>query len=186
MLVNVLVAIICIAPVFILVFKLRSEEKDQRVDYILSGAVSRTKYFAGHVVMGFAASVVMPFIAATGMWATGRIMMDEPIAFHTMLRAMMVYVPALWVMLGLAVLLIGLLPKAVMLCWTYFAYIFVAGFFGDLLGMPEWSLRLSPVGFVPRLPLDEVNARTLLALSAIALCLMALGFIFYRRRDVVS
>jgi len=185
MLLNVLLAIVCIAPVLILTLKLRGEEKEHRVENVLSGAVSRPRYLAGYVVMGFLASIIMPLFAAIGMWLVGGYVMDEPISLMVMFKGMMVYVPALWVMLGLAVLMIGLLPKLVMLCWGYFAYVFVAGFFGDLLGMPEWSLRLTPIGFVPRLPLDEVNIFVLLTLSGIAVCLLAVGGLFYWRRDVI-
>ena len=185
MLINVLLAIVCIAPVLILVFKLRSEEKSHLAENVLSGAVSRLNYLASHVIIGFLASVIMPLAATVGMWLTSNIMMDEPIGFFTMLRGMMVYAPALWVMLGLGVALIGVLPKGTLLLWGYFAYVFVAGFFGDLLGMPEWSTRLSPMGFVPRLPLDDINVWVLAGLSAVGLGFMVVGFVFYRKRDVV-
>jgi len=183
--INVLLAIVCIAPVLILVFKLRSEEKGHLAENVLSGAVSRLSYLASHVIIAFIASVIMPFVAATGMWLTGNIMMDMPIGFFTLQHGMMVYAPALWVMLGLGVLFVGAMPKGTLLLWGYFAYVFVAGFFGDLLGMPEWSMRLSPMGFVPQLPLDEVNVWVLAGLSAVGLGLTMIGFIFYRKRDVM-
>lgn len=185
MLVNVLLAIVCIAPVFILVFKLCGEEKDHRTENILSGAVSRTNYMAGYIVIGFLATIIMPVATTAGLWMVGSHMAEGPIYFSTMLRAMVVYVPALWVILGLAVLFVGILPKGIFLCWAYFGYIFIAGFFGDLLNMPEWSMRLSPFGFVPRLPLDQVNTAALLGLSAVAIVLTTLGIIFYKQRDIV-
>jgi len=186
MLINTILALVCIAPVLILVFKLRGEETEQRTEQVLSGAVSRAMHLAGYVVIAFIASVLIPFLTTFGLWIVGFFMMDDPISFGTMLMAIMVYVPALWVVLGLAVFIVGLFPKATMLCWAYYAYIFIVGFFGDLLGLPRWAMRLSPVYFIPRLPLEEVNNITLLVLILVAGSLTLLGFVFYRRRDIVS
>ena len=186
MVLYILLAIVCIAPVLSLTLKFLGEEKDNRAEYILSGAVSRAKYMAGYVGIAFIASVIMPFATATGLWLVGMVTMDDPIAFSTMLWAIIVYVPALWVMLGLGVFVTGVLPKFAMLVWAYFAYIFIAGFFGDMLNLPEWAIRLSPMGFVPRLPLDEVRAGSMLGLTVVAVALGVLGFVFYRRRDIAG
>jgi len=186
MLINVILIIICIAPALILLFKHLGEEKEQRTEQILSGAVSRRNYLAGYVTISFIASVVMPLLTTLGLWLVGSFMMEIPITFGRMFLAIMVYVPALWVVIGLGVLIIGLLPKAAILCWAYFAYLFVVGFFGDLLNVPQWATRLSPIGFIPRLPLDEVHVITLLILTAVAACLTTSGFIFYRRRDIMA
>jgi len=185
MLLNILLAIICIAPVVSLALKLHAEERDHRAEYILGTAVSRTKYLASYVTIGFGASLVMPLATAFGLWLVGNITMAEPLGFGTMLWAIMVYVPALWAMLGFCVFIVGAAPKLVFLCWAYFGYSFIVGFFGDLLSLPEWAMRLSPIGFVPMVPLDEVRWVTMLGLSAVAVVLTATGTIFYRRRDLV-
>jgi len=183
-LINAIIALVCIAPVIILMFKLTGEELAQRTEHVLSGAVSRTNHLAGYVIIAFIASVLIPFLTSLGLWAVGFFMMDSPIAFGVMLLAIMVYVPALWVMLGIAVFIVGRFPKATMLCWAYYGYIFVAGFFGGMLGLPVWAMRLSPVYFVPQLPLEEVSSITMLVLTFAAGGLTLLGFIFYRRRDI--
>ncbi|MCL2528047.1 MAG: hypothetical protein FWE42_06445 [Defluviitaleaceae bacterium] len=185
MLLNVLLAIICIAPVINMAMKLYNEEKEHRAEYILGAAVSRVKYMLTYAAIAFAASLVMPFVTALGLWLVGSFTMAEPLAFGTMLWAVMVYVPALWVMLGLCVFIIGFAPKYVLLCWLYFGYSFIIGFFGDLLNLPEWAVRLSPIGFVPMIPLDEVRAAPMLGMIAVAVGLGVAGVFFYRRRDLV-
>jgi len=184
MLLNIILAIICIAPVISLALKPLEEEKGNRAEYVLGTAVSRTKYIGCYGVISFIASLVMPFITALGLWAVGQAVMAEPIGFGTMVQAMMVYVPAIWVMLGLTVFIVGVWPKAALLCWAYFGYTFVAGFFGDLLRMPEWAIRLSPIGFVPMLPLEEVQALEMLGLTAVAAVLAVCGLVYYRKRDL--
>jgi len=99
---------------------------------------------------------------------------------------MMVYVPALWIMLGLGIFVIGIFPKVAPLCWAYFTYIFIVGFFGDLLNMPLWAMQLSPFYHIPQLPLETMRVFPLLTLTAAALALTVCGLMCYRRRDVIA
>jgi len=184
MLLNVLLAIICIAPVVSLVLKQHSEERSHRAEYILGAAVSRTRYMLSYISIAFAATLIMPFVTALGLWLTSSFTMGEPLALGTMLHAILVYVPALWVMLGFCVFIIGLAPKLVAVCWVYFGYAFIIGFFGDLLSLPEWAMRISPIGFIPMIPLEDVQTGNMIGLIAIAVVLTALGVFFYQRRDL--
>jgi len=184
MVLNVILAIICIAPVISLALKPLAEEKDNRAEYIIGSAVSRAGYLGVYGLIAFVASIVMPFLTALGLWLIGTAVMYEPIRFTVMMHAMMVYMPALWVMLGLCIFIAGAYPKASFVCWAYFGYTFVAGFFGEMMRLPEWAIRLSPVGFVPMLPLEEVRALPMLGLTAVAAALTICGFVLYGRRDL--
>ncbi|MCL2572266.1 MAG: ABC transporter permease [Defluviitaleaceae bacterium] len=184
MLLNILLAIVCIAPVISMTLKQHAEERDHRAEYILGAAVSRTRYMMSYVVIGFAASVIMPFVTALGLWVVSSFTMGTPLGFGTMLWAIIVYVPALWVMLGLCVFIVGFAPKLVMLCWMYFGYAFIVGFFGDLLSLPGWAMRISPIGFVPMIPLDDVNVITMAGMIGVAAILTVGGIFFYKRRDL--
>jgi len=182
---NVGFAIVCVAPVLILVFKVLREEKEGRAEPILSRAISRPYYLASFTALAFVASMLMPFITTVGLWAVSSLMMETPLAFGPLVHSMMVYIPALWTMLGLSIFFVGVFPKAAAFCWAYFTYIFMLGFFGELLGVPRWAMLLSPFYHIPQLPLDDMRILPLLALTAAALTLVACGLVFYRRRDVV-
>ena len=184
MFLNVGFAVVCIAPVLILVFKALYEEKEGRAEPVLSRAVSRLRYLLSYIALAFLASMIMPFVTSVGLWSVSSLMLETSLLFSSTLRGMMVYVPALWVMLGLGFFVVGVSPKAVMLCWAYFTYVFIAGFFGDLLNMPQWATNLSPIGFIPQLPLEEMHFVTLLILTAVATILTVLGLVLYRRRDI--
>ena len=181
---NVGFVVICAAPVLIMIFKLISEEKEGRVESILSGAISRQHYLSGYILLALATSFVMPFVTGFGLWFVSLVMMEYPLKFISTIHSIMVYVPSLWVMLGLGVFAVGIIPKASVLCWVYFVYIFIVGFFGDMLNMPKWSINLSPISHVPQLPLEDMQLGTLVILTLIALVLTAIGLIFYRKRDV--
>jgi ABC-2 type transport system permease protein len=47
--------------------------------------------------------------------------METPISFLNMLKEIMIFLPAIWLMLGLAVFFIGVLPERLNLCYIYIA-----------------------------------------------------------------
>jgi len=103
------------------------------------------------------------------------------------MKASLVFLPAIWVMIGITVLLIGLLPKLTSVIWGYFGFTFFATFIGRMPGLfPDWFGKLTPFGHVPQLPVDTVNYGTLAMLTVIAAVLTAAGFVFYKKRDMAT
>lgn len=54
---------------------------------------------------------------------------------------------------------------------------------GRIAGLPDWMAKLTPFGYIPQVPVDEISLLPLAALTAIALLLMGTGFWGYARRD---
>jgi ABC-2 type transport system permease protein len=96
----------------------------------------------------------------------------------------LVYTPAVLVLVGLAVVLTGLLPRLTLVAWVGVALAFVVGWLGGLLDLPGWVSGLSPLDHVPLVPVDDVRLAPLLVLSAIAGVLGAGGLWGFHRRDV--
>jgi ABC-2 type transport system permease protein len=105
------------------------------------------------------------------------------VELSTMIKAAICYLPALWFMMSVCVLLCGLAPKLSALNWVVFAYSFGAVYFGRLFDLPELAVKLSPFGSVPQLPVQEFNAAPLIILTVIAVALTALGAVGFNRRD---
>lgn len=184
-----LMALFSALPVLTMIMKFRKEEKDGYYLNVLSNAVPRYRYLAGYVLISFVTSILVQCAAALGIYAAAVTVLPDPgmLPLGYLLKANLVYVPALLVMLGLAVLFIGLLPKATPVVWVYFGFSFFAVFLGRLPGFfPEWAKKLTPFGWIPSLPTDEINWLTLIWLTVIAFALMGIGFAAYRRRDVSS
>jgi len=184
--VNSIAALICIVPMLTIVLKLRSEEKENRAEHVLSRAVSRSRYMASYVILAYAASVLFQCATAFGLYVSSTAVLEKPIALSFLLKANLVYLPALWVMIGVAVMLTGLLPKVVNAVWAYFAFSFFTAFMGRILDLPEWLSKISPFGFIPQLPTDSINYATLTVLTVIAAVLTATGFVFYKKRDIMA
>jgi len=184
-----IMALIALAPVLIAISKPGSEEKDGRAEHVLSRAVSRGKYLGGHLVLALAASVLVQGAVALGIYVAAVSVLPEPgdLSLAYLLQANLVYLPAVWVMIGVAVLLIGLWPKATAAIWGYYGFVFFASFMGRMPGLlPSWLNQLSPYGYIPQLPVDTVNFPTLAVLVVIAAALVVGGMAFYRRRDIAT
>ena len=90
----------------------------------------------------------------------------------------------MWVIVGVAVALFGLAPRAMMAAWGVLGACVLLSLLGPLLGVPGWVLDLSPFEHVPQLPGGEVSAAPLVSLCAVAAGLTALGMLAFRRRDL--
>jgi ABC-2 type transport system permease protein len=78
----------------------------------------------------------------------------------------------------------GLVPRATVLAWIVVAYAALIGMFYGFLGLPDWTIDLSPFGHVPSLPAAEMSWPPMLVLTAIAALLIGVGAAGFRRRDL--
>jgi len=183
--VNIIASLVALVPLLTIALRPRTEEREGRAEGILARSVSRENYLAGYVVPAFAASILQPIASALGLYVSSVAVLDEPIALGFLLRANLVFVPALWVMIGAAVLLVGVLPRASGVIWAYFGFSFFTEFMGRMLDLPQWLEKCTPFGYIPILPVDDVNLMTLCMVAGVGLALTLVGSVFYERRDLV-
>ena len=184
--INNIMAIFALVPVLLIILKVKSEERDVRAELVLATPVCRYKYLAGYAGIAFIFAILVPIAYALGIYSVGQSMMANPedLTLGFLLQSNLVYVPAVWFMLGLTVFLIGLKPKAVGVIWGYFAFTFLIMFFGRMEIFPAWTQYLSPFGWIPLLPIEEVTVLPLVVLTLIAAVLTGVGFYLYRNRDI--
>ncbi|MCL2628676.1 MAG: ABC transporter permease [Oscillospiraceae bacterium] len=174
-------------PVLMFVLKAKAEEKEMRSELLFATPLCKRKYLAGYAIIAFVSAVIIQAMWAIGMYTTGVAVLPDPseLSLEFMVKSSLVYIPAIWVMIGAAILLIGILPKSTGIMWGYFAYTFFFMLFGRI-GLFDWAVKLTPFGYVPNLPADEITFLPLAALTLIAAVLTATGFYFYRKRDVIT
>ncbi|MDO7785917.1 ABC transporter permease [Desulforamulus aquiferis] len=181
-----IISLICTIPALLVILKLNGEEKQNRTEHLLARAVSRTTLLGSYALISFITSFAMLLLAVIGLWSAGTAAMDAPIAFGTLFNAGMVYLPAMWVLIGAAVLLIGFVPQAAVLAWLYLGYSFFVVYLGALLQFPDWLANLSPFGNVPQVPIEDFNLAKLSIVTVIALLLIVIGFVGYNKRDILG
>jgi len=185
--ITVMMTLLCIVPILNASMKVRSEECEGRTEHVLSRVVSRSKYMAGYVTIAFISSILIQFATAAGLYfTTAAVAETNPFTFGGLMSAFFAYLPAIWVIIGIAVLIVGLFPKATGAVWGIYGFVAFTSFIGGMLKLPEWINWLSPMYHVPRLPMEELTYLPLIVMTLIAAVLTAAGFFFYRKRDMVT
>jgi ABC-2 type transport system permease protein len=165
--------------------RMRSEEVAYRVGPVLAGAVGRTRWMAGHlvfVVLGPAlllltAGVVAGIVNSIELGSIGD-------GFGGALGAMLVQLPAVLVLGGVAVALFGVVPRFTGIAWAVLVAALLLGQLGQLLQLPQWLMNLSPYTHVPQVPVVAMNWTPMIVLTLVAAAFMAVGVVGVRRRDV--
>jgi len=162
----------------------RAEETAARAALVLSGPVSRARWLGSQVLVAGVAAVQMMLAAGLLMGAMAAVSLDDDAWVGRMVGAAAVTLPAVGIVLGVAVVVMGVAPRAFGLVWAYVTYVGVLGLFAALL--PVGSDALSPFTYTPQLPAEPMDWPPVLALAVVALGLIGAGLAAFRRRDVVG
>lgn len=179
-----IMAMISTIPAVIVLLKLKGEEQQGRAEHFFSRAISRNNIFGSYVLLSLIIGVLALFCSIGGLWLAGNFVMDDMMSFPTMIKGMIVYVPAMWTIIGLTALFIGIAPSWTGVAWVYLGYAFVVVYLGGLLQFPQWLEKASPFGYVPQVPLEDIDLWKFIVLTFIAGILIIGGFIGYRKRDL--
>ncbi|MFD0040808.1 ABC transporter permease, partial [Streptomyces anulatus] len=180
----VVVAVVAAVYVVMAALRPRAEESAGRAEPLLATGLSRNRWLGSHVAVALAGGTVLLVLAGLGFGLAGAASAGDGGLVLDLVGAAVAYAPALWVTVGVAVLLFGWFPRAGAVAWTVPVYAFLVGYLGPILQLPDWMKNLSPFGHVPQLPAAGMNWTPLLALTAVAAGLILLGLMGFRRRDL--
>lgn len=168
--------------------RVRAEESSGRLELLFSTSKSRYSWLLNYVIYAIVTSVVI--LALTGLAAGlvfGIISGDVASNVKTLSTSILVYIPAICVMVGATLLFFGVLPRLfVSLAWASLAISLVIFQLGAILKLPQWLLNVSPFLHTPTAPIVDVRFQPLLYLSLVAIGLSLAGFITFRRRDILT
>jgi ABC-2 type transport system permease protein len=166
------------------VLRLRAEEISMRAEPVLATPVSRIRWAASHLAVAFSGSVIVLAVAGLATGVSYAVAGGGLIVVPRALGAALVYAPAMWLLVGLTVAIVGFAPGGVVTSWVVLAVCFVIGFLGTLLPIPHWLNDLSPFEHVPQLPAVGLTVLPLVVLTVIAAVFTLGGLFSLRRRDI--
>ena len=181
---TVMMALITVIPVVTVINHLRTEERRGRLELVYSTASSKIIALAGYTITAVAFALLLQLLSAGGMWMGAYATMDDPIAWGTFCQAALNVLPPMLVFVGLAVLIVGLAPRAFLVVWVYLAYAFYVDYVGGMFDVPDYLTKLSPFGLAARYPVEEIAPLPLALLLLVFVALSVLGVLAYRRRDI--
>ncbi|ORV06449.1 ABC transporter permease [Mycobacterium celatum] len=165
--------------------RLHQEEASQRAEMLLSGATSRTRWLASHLVIaliGPAAALLVAGLVAG--FTYGIAAHDIAGKLSTVIGTAAAQLPAVWLLAAVTAALFGLAPRFTPVAWGVLVAFVALYLIGSLAGFPQWLLDLEPFAHVPRVGGDDFTAVPMLWLLTIDAALIALGAIAFRRRDL--
>jgi ABC-2 type transport system permease protein len=164
----------------------RTEETEGRVEPLLATALARPRWMGSYLLVAMFGSALILLAGAGSLGATAAINQRDSGLLVASLGAALAYVPVLWLLIGLAALLFGFLPRAIALPWLLLIYGIFVGIFGELVQIPDWMFDLSPYEHVPELPGGELTLLPIAITMVLAALLIIVGLVGFRRRDLHS
>lgn len=164
--------------------RLRSEESHGRTEAMLATATSRTRYACSHLALG----TVVPCLVMVGVGALLPLADAQRTGnwerLGTYARAAAGLLPGVLLMAGVTMLLVGWLPRLTALVWVLLGWTLFTTWFAVLFELPGWLVRLQPWGHLRLLPRDAWSWTPFAVELALAVALLALGLVGYRRRNI--
>jgi ABC-2 type transport system permease protein len=164
--------------------RLATEEADGRAEPVLATSASRTRFLLSHLAVALVGTTLLTLTQGAAFALASAAQSGETGRIGATIGAGMAYLPAIWLMTGVVILLFGIMPRL-----TYVAWVLLVGFLliselGALLSWPDAVTGLSPFGHVPQLPAAAMDWTPIAVLLVIAGVLMAVGAGAFRRRDL--
>ncbi|HEY1484462.1 MAG TPA: ABC transporter permease, partial [Micromonosporaceae bacterium] len=165
--------------------RLRAEESAGRLESVLATRASRIGWVLSHLAFAVLGTVVLLAVAGVcaGL-AYGSAVHDVGGQTGRLLAAALVQAPAVWVLAGVGTVLFGLAPRLSALAWAALVACLVVLEVGEILGLSQWALDISPFAHVPKLPGSTFQAMPLVWLTVVAAALAGAGLVGFRRRDI--
>ena len=178
-----LVAIIAAVAGVQIVMRIHAEEVDYRVEPLLAGSLRRATYLASNAVVAFLAPAGGMMLAGTALGIVAH--RKEPaIAAGDIIAQSAATIPAVWVLVALALAAVGAKPSRRLIGWGGVVATFGLTVLGPTFKLPDWALDISPLRHVPAVTSAVPDWSGMVWLLGIATVLTVVAFAGFRRRDV--
>lgn len=163
------------------VMRLRTEESSGHLESVLATRVTRLRFFWSHTIIAVVGSTVL--MAVLGMVMAAAHTAGSS-GFWRESSSAFAHLPAVWVMIGAALVVVAWLPRMDWLGWGLLAGVVFLSELGPLMNLPSWMQKISPFAHTPKIPIEAMTWTPVFALTAIAAALVAVAAVGYRRRGM--
>ncbi|GIF00064.1 ABC transporter permease [Paractinoplanes rishiriensis] len=165
--------------------RVRAEETSGRAEPILATPTSRHTWLAGHLSVALTGSALALLTFGVGEGIAYGLTVADPGQVPRLAAIALAYLPAVWLIIALAVLAVGWTPRpSAIVAWAAVAYCAVVMLFADSFNLPSWVQRASPFAHTPQVPLEDLTAAPLVVIGLVAAAFVAAGLAGLRRRDI--
>lgn len=159
-----------------------ADEAGGRAEEVLATATSRTRWLAASLLVALVGSVWLLLTTGVMLWV-GYATAGGP-SVGDLVTAALGWSPAVWVVVGLAAVLLALRSSWAVLGWAWPALFLTLTIIGELVGFPAWLTGLSPYSHVPTMPAEPWRWAPEIGLTVVAAGLVAVAWLRFRQRDI--
>ena len=157
----------------------RAQEAGGELEPVLATGVSRLRWIASYAANAFAGAIalLLLFAAGTGL-AAGAVLGDISGELRALTGASLVQLSGIVVIGAIVIAAAAMIPRcAGVVSWAMLTAAILTGpLFGTTFKLPGWAQDLSPFTHVPKVPAAAQSATPMLALTAIGLIGLAVGW----------
>jgi ABC-2 type transport system permease protein len=164
--------------------RLATEEADGHAEPVLAASVSRTRFLGSHLVVALIGTTLLTLTQGTAFALASAAQSGDTSRIGATIGAALAYLPAIWLMAGVVVLLFGFVPRLTFIAWVLLVAFLLVSELGALLTWPQWVMDSSPFAHVPKLPAAAMEWAPIGVLLALAIALVCAGALRFRRRDL--
>ena len=179
-----ILALLCTAAGVMCAQRPDAEERSGRVDTLLAGRLSRTRWSVQHGAVACAGSVALLLVAGLATGAGYALVGGGSSDLWRLTGAAVAYAPAVLTVVAVVQLAHGLGWSASLVGWALLGWCVVVGMFREVLDLPPALAALSPLDHVPTMPLEAFDPAAVTALGAAAVVVVVGGELLLRRRDL--
>lgn len=178
--VAVLVAVVAVQ----LFSRLAAEEQRGHAELVLSTGATRGRLLGAYLLVAALAPVLLLVAVGAVLSLNQARTTGDWGVVGEVAGAGAALAPGGLVVLGIAVLLHGWAPRLAWLTWIVVGWSLAMVWVGAALDLPEWLTELTPWSPLPQLPVEEMDWVAVLGMLGLAVVLLGLGAVGYRRRDI--
>ncbi|WP_019205797.1 ABC transporter permease [Limosilactobacillus ingluviei] len=181
----VLTAIALVMPL-VVVRKVRTEEVQARLGYLLVHRVSRGKIYLITLMLavGFGTLAIALTGLSLGMAAVSSMQPANQAFVVTCIKAAMNQWPLLCLFVGLMLLSLSLPAVCDWLVYGLLGYSFCVTYFAVLLDLPKWVTQTSLFEILAKMPREQFALAPFVVLSSIGMVAMAVGGLLFTHKEI--
>lgn len=185
MIMVVLSALSLILPL-LLMQRLTSEEKKQRLAQLLALPISRSRLYWVNTIWSIVYGIGGLLLGGFALSGAAYLALNQTnlTIIQNILKATVNQMPLISLFIGLFGLSYGWLPKVSGLIYGYLGYSFTLAYFQSLLDLPKWLVKTSAFHFLANYPLEKIQLNVNISLSLVGVILLGIGYIGFLRRDI--
>ncbi|SHG61063.1 ABC transporter permease [Ornithinibacillus halophilus] len=183
----VMIGLVSILPI-VIVNKLFAEESRMHLGQIIATKVTRGQLYWTNIGLAIVAGVVGIVVSVIGLGGTAIASVGDKLTMGMadFFAAGFNFLPSVLFFTGLAALALGWAPKLGKLVYVYLTYSFLLNYFGNILDLPEWFSKTAIQSWIPPMPIEEFDAFIFITITVISIVLLIIGYLGYKRRDLLA